>query len=167
MLSNYNGFIHNDRMLSWKIQKRYNEYEILNWKHDTCEMCKQDKTTILPHLENYFNPLEYYPLCIECHMKLHGRFRCPDGWLHFLQNLHFGYKPKKWTSVSSYFGSTASKQYFKKVSQLIKFDLIEKEWFTKLSLKPYDLKSELIAAEKYSNDHLNRLWDSLKKNNIS
>jgi hypothetical protein len=61
------------------------------------------------HLEDYRKPLEPIVACVECHMRLHSRFRAPNRWrAHCLRIRNEPATP--YTSVGHYFGATRAER---------------------------------------------------------
>lgn len=52
----------------------------------SCSVCGCTPASALQwHSENYFRPLDAYPICRGCHIRVHARFRHPNRWLDFLE----------------------------------------------------------------------------------
>lgn len=105
-LQSYNGFSGQERNASWKIQKQLLDAgRIKDWRKMPCDICKQFDRNMMPHQENYFDVHAFFPMCIECHMKLHSRFSYPTEWIKHLFDVIHGWKPKLWGSVIHYFNN--------------------------------------------------------------
>lgn len=66
----------------------------------SCCACTQDKGIIDAHAEDYSEPFaqgktDQYHLCFRCHMAVHCRFRNPDAYVKYAQEVYAGtvYKP--------------------------------------------------------------------------
>jgi hypothetical protein len=102
-MKDYNGFTPKERSAGWRVQKAMREAgTILDWTKMPCDMCGQVSPATMPHQENYFDPRAFYPLCVECHMRLHARFNNPDLWVLYLVALKNRYKPYIWRTVFEY-----------------------------------------------------------------
>ena len=147
-LTSYNGFTPAERNNTWIIQQKLRDDGIIFWTDKACEMCGQFGDAIMPHLENYDLPERFNPLCIECHMSLHGRFRSKGGWIDYLLKLRGGYKPNMWSDVSTYFKSQENRDFFNKAKVDYQFELILEVWYENLSLVDIDLKNTLFLNPK-------------------
>jgi hypothetical protein len=152
----YNGFSGKERDESWVIQKKLRDQGQISWDDKACEMCNQYGGIIMPHLEDYTKPTEFHPLCVECHMCLHARFKAKDGWVRLLLALRNGYKPTMWTDFMSYFKSTANREYFYKSKNIITFVPREDVWYENLALEPLDLKNTVYAPKQKVYDLFNQ-----------
>lgn len=79
-MKTYNGYASAERTKVGNYQnKLIKSGELIN--PDQCDICNvsHQKTSkkIQRHNENYSNPLDFYPICIRCHLRLHRRF---DNW---------------------------------------------------------------------------------------
>jgi hypothetical protein len=65
---------------------------------------------LMTHYEDYRRPLEPIVLCVECHLRLHSRFRCPNRWkLHCLRVRSENATP--YPTVGAYFGATKAQYH--------------------------------------------------------
>ena len=163
-MKEYNGFSPKERNLSWDVQKKFRESGEMVWEGCKCDMCKQSNMNVMPHLENYFEVKEFKALCVECHMKLHGRFTSPTGWLVYLQELRNGYVPENYGHVMSYFRSKKSREFFRVSKDLpifVKDNNANLKWFEKLSTEPIDIRSGLVGSG-YSETHLKEQLHGLR-----
>lgn len=103
-MKSYNGFTAKERMEADKIQKSAIENGTFKYEKKCC-ICGQSKGHIMLHLENYYEPLNpefVKPICVECHMKLHARFKKPNAWINHLKRLRKGYISNPYFSVYNY-----------------------------------------------------------------
>jgi hypothetical protein len=59
---------------------------------ETCSIClayrpgrKEGRWQIAPHTERYDRPFELFPVCRNCHSKLHNRYANPARWRDLLE----------------------------------------------------------------------------------
>lgn len=111
----YNGFDYKWRDYIWQVQKWLRTNKLVpEWEGMACDMCGLRSDNCMPHLEDYTKPAEFNPLCIECHMTLHGRFRMPEKWFQLVRNVMAGKQCREYGSpvqptyknVQSYFGKS-------------------------------------------------------------
>lgn len=142
----YNGFTGAERSKAWEIQKKAMAAGLITCT--SCEMCGQDKGVLMPHLENYDEPIkEYHSLCVECHMNLHGRFSSNGGWLSYLLKLRAGYVSIPFYVVGDYFQSEANKQFYWAKNKKVHFVPRKNVWFENLSLTQINYR-ELYGTTK-------------------
>jgi len=142
-MKDYNGFSGEERMSSYnKLKYKIQKGEVEDWKNKPCEICGLQSPTNMAHQEDYANHKHYHTLCVECHMKLHGRFSKPFIWLRHLNDVKNGYVSTPYNSANHYFSTQKrmQKQEFEKniISPLELGD----EWFHKLSMQKINLKKE-------------------------
>jgi hypothetical protein len=127
-MKEYNGFTPAERTAAWKIQKKAIQDGTLI--QEPCEMCTQDEGLLMPHLEDYDQPLiAYHWLCVECHMTLHSRFSNPTKWVKLLLKLREGYKAPKYENVLTFFNKSGWDN-----SPTPDFKPDENKWWERLSL---------------------------------
>lgn len=133
----YNGFTGVERDDAWKVQLAARASGAIRWNLP-CAMCGVIDPNAMPHLEDYRKPMEFYPLCIECHMRLHARFKNPTAWVRHLALLAAGRRPRVWHSVGEYFKCSKWVEYpeYKPVSPLN----FGSRWYHQLALVPVDLR---------------------------
>lgn len=154
----YNGFSPAIRQQVWEVQKKLKRDGVISWDDKACCICGEYGGVIMPHLENYLNPKDFLPCCIECHMNLHGRFKSPGGWVNFLIKLREGYKPKRWYSFTDFFGSKENKEYFYRSKEIPTFEPDPAKWYENLSLVPVNLVPEYEALQ--SDETNNKIDDT-------
>lgn len=143
-MKDYNGFSPTERMRSWEIQKRLLQNKEISWQDKSCEICGGSGGLMMPHLEDYSNPKNFYPLCVECHMKLHNRFSRPLIWIKLLCDVKTGYIPVQWESVSAYMdeGKKFKNELLEDYKEINPSDLGDK-WFHKLKLEKINLNKNI------------------------
>jgi hypothetical protein len=83
----YNGFSPADRQGTLAAVKAAEAAGIIPVP-TVCSVCGKEPTTGLQrHSENYCRPLDAYPICRGCHVRVHARFRHPDAWRAFINSL--------------------------------------------------------------------------------
>jgi hypothetical protein len=92
-LNSYNGFTPEQRMEALRWTKA--EYAAgRRAPPRQCCVCGQTKGIIEPHSEDYSKPygehIGKYPLCYVCHMILHCRFRAPDAFRVYQNQMRQG-----------------------------------------------------------------------------
>jgi hypothetical protein len=64
-----------------------------------CEACGETRGHLDYHTEDYSKPfgshIYQYQLCFRCHMMVHSRFRMPEAWARYIDQLEAGavYEP--------------------------------------------------------------------------
>lgn len=100
-MKSYNGFTAEERSaVEKRIRDKVERGEVV--KKNVCEMCLLHGTYTMFHYENYADINAYHELCVECHMKLHGRFRRPNTWKNHLAALRRGYTSAIYHSAGVY-----------------------------------------------------------------
>ena len=88
---------------------------------------------LMYHLEDYSDYLNPIVICVECHMRLHSRFRAPNRWkLHCLRIRVEPATPYK--SVASYFGASRGQRAD---IPLVDFVPDPDRWWEMLSTEPW------------------------------
>lgn len=162
MKNGYNGFSFRQREITWKIQKKLREQGRFDWTKEQCCMCGCSKGLIMPHLENYFDWENYYPLCVECHMKLHARYNAWNGWIDYLNKLRNGYQSLGFDKVFDYFRTADNRQYFA-FSKNQPFIPSKVLWYENLKATKINLYQELVDNESYSKNHIEQYWKQIKR----
>ena len=97
----YNGFTAYQRMKGDAIVKKAIAAGTWNFERK-CQLCgltEKDGAYIWVHQEDYTRPIEdARPICVECHMRLHMRYRFPNSWRAYCVLLRSGYQPIAWKS---------------------------------------------------------------------
>lgn len=105
-MESYNGFTGAFRAKQYEKMKRLRTRgEIPDWSKQPCEICglPPERGMIMCHSEDYNDIHHFYPLCVECHMRLHRRFKDLTGWVnHLLAIRDAGYQGKPYHSVYAY-----------------------------------------------------------------
>lgn len=137
-MNDYNGFSGSERMIVQQILNELQRRGIINWTDQPCSICQCPGGTIQAHLENYSKIFEFKPVCVECHIKLHMRFRFPSYWIKHLVEVSNGYQCKPYPTMRDYFKS--KKGSFNNLDYE-GFDptTLGNEWFHKLSMEPINL----------------------------
>jgi hypothetical protein len=90
----YNGFSPKRREASWTWMKGEIAAGRIQRSPVRCEVCGETRGLLDYHAEDYslpFGPHIYqYQLCFRCHIILHSRFRIPDVWLRYIEQLEAG-----------------------------------------------------------------------------
>lgn len=134
-MKDYNGFTGSERMIIQQIMNELQRRGIINWIDQECEICHVKGSVMQSHCEDYSNPFNFNPLCIECHMKLHMRFRFPGYWIKHLVDVKNGYMCPVYKTNREYYA--APKGRFKVVEyENIDPATIGKDWFHRLKLIP-------------------------------
>lgn len=146
MTNPYNGFTGAERDKAWVEQKKLQKSGIISWSDKPCCMCEQHSPAIMPHLENYFIVHVFYPMCVECHMRLHARFKNPGAWIKFMIDLKNGKKPQLWKSVNDFFRSSGWVAH----EQYKSYDpkKLGNEWYHNLTMKKAVSESLRAKFEK-------------------
>jgi len=98
----YNGFTPYQRMKGDEIVKKAIAAGTWNFEKK-CSLCGLTDGHIWVHQEDYARPLEdSRPICVECHMRLHMRFRFPNLWHHYCLWLRQGNKPPVWKNNGAF-----------------------------------------------------------------
>lgn len=72
-------------------------------KCQLCGLTDKDGAYIWVHQEDYTRPIEdARPICVECHMRLHMRYRFPTLWHVYCLGLREGFKPKPWATNNAF-----------------------------------------------------------------
>jgi hypothetical protein len=92
-MNSYNGFTPNQRMKAYKwLMEQYATGK--RFKPTKCDSCGITKGIIEPHSENYGEPfgnhIGYYGFCYRCHMILHCRFRNPEAFARYADEVYAG-----------------------------------------------------------------------------
>lgn len=136
----YNGFDETFRKKQGdQMRKLKNAGKFPNYSAMPCEMCGCTRGFIMGHLENYFDINAFNALCVECHLKLHGRFRSPNGWYAHLIDLRDGYQSAGYT-MNEYFGCAVNKEFFAITENFNNFTPYPGVWYENLLLVPVDLR---------------------------
>lgn len=54
----------------------------------SCSVCLRSPASLLGwHSEDYRRPLDAFPVCKSCHIRIHARFRHPERWRAFISGL--------------------------------------------------------------------------------
>lgn len=134
-MKDYNGFSGSERMIVQKIMDELQRRGIINWIDQPCEICTCEHSIMHSHCEDYSNPFDFHVLCIECHMKLHMRFRYPGYWIKHLLDVKNGYVCPIYLTNRDYY--KAPKLRFKYPEfEHIDPKTIGNEWFHRLKLTP-------------------------------
>lgn len=133
-MNDYNGFTGSQRMITQHIMDEMQRRGIINWKDQPCEICRGTGGCKHAHLEDYSNPWDFHTLCIECHMKLHMRFRFPGFWVKHLIDVKNGYIPIQHNHSKEWFSKKKGKF---KLPEFETLDpaLIGNEWYHKLPME--------------------------------
>lgn len=98
---------------------------------------------LMMHYEDYDRPLQPVVICVECHLRLHSRFRCPNRWFaHCLRIRTEAATP--YPSVGAYFGATRG-QY--RDIPAVDFTPIAARWWERLSLDPRIAQKPAVGFE--------------------
>lgn len=97
-MKDYNGFSASQRTKVGNIQKKAIADGIWNYERK-CSMCGLENDKIMFHNEDYNTIFEGYPLCIECHLRLHARYSKPNVWKKYMLFVRNGGKGRNWGSV--------------------------------------------------------------------
>ena len=138
-MKDYNGFSASFR------QKQYNKKKILiangemvDWSKQPCEVCgvkPKRGVLIMGHCEDYDDLYDNHSICVECHMKLHRRFKEPLVWINHLIAVKDGYESKGHFHVGVYFKQvemgTAVRHHFTDDISMSTTSIGD-EWFHKL-----------------------------------
>jgi hypothetical protein len=131
-MKDYNGFTGKERDAAYQIQKQMRDRGLISWDNKPCDICGVIGGLIMPHQENYADPYAFWPLCVECHMKLHSRFNNPTAWLKHLDKVTHGFVPLQFKTVTDYFkqkGARKAPEYKGK-----RPDDFGNKWFNNLSM---------------------------------
>lgn len=161
-MKSYNGFTGLQRQKVFDILKYLRDKGQVSWADKTCEMCGCTDGMIMAHSENYFDWLNFKIVCVECHMKIHGRFKAWSGWVDYLIKIRNGYISIGYNSVIRYFGTKNNRMYF-----------IEKEpqpfnpnpgcwWENLLNYQPNIFLQE-VDTGNYPADYIERNWKEMRK----
>ena len=106
-MKDYNGFSAQFR------QKQYDKKKVLiasgemeDWSKQPCEICGLEPkrgSLIMGHCEDYNDLYDNHAVCVECHMKLHRRFKSPLIWINHLIAVQNGYVSKGYPHAGIYF----------------------------------------------------------------
>jgi hypothetical protein len=97
-LAVYNGFSPKLREASYEFLKA----EIASGRvrsPERCQICGETQGWLDWHAEDYSHPfgphIYAYELCFRCHMMVHTRFRFPERWARYIEQLEAGavYEP--------------------------------------------------------------------------
>ena len=158
----YNGFSGKLRNISWQIQKQLKQHGELDWTNSPCCICQCVDGLIMPHLENYFDYKNYYPLCVVCHMRCHARFKAWNSWIAYLIEIRSGYTSKGYNSVISYFGTKENRMYFvQKEPQL--FTPRPNCWWENLLDYQPNIFQKQIDKGNYSETYIEDSWKEIRK----
>lgn len=161
-MKDYNGFTGRQRQKVFDIIKHLRVTGEINKEVEICEMCGCEGGLIMQHSENYFDWYNTYILCVECHMKLHARFKAFDSWINYLVKIRNGYSSKGFNSVISYFGSKENKEFFNP-KQPQSFIPNPELWYE--NLKPYKINiyQHEVDAGNYPADYIEKCWSEMRK----
>jgi hypothetical protein len=161
-MKSYNGFSGLQREKVFDILKYLRDKGETSWEDKECEMCGCSTGMIMAHSENYFDWLNFNILCVECHLKLHGRFKVWSSWVDYLIKIRNGYKSKGYNSVISYFGTKENRMYFvKKELQLFKPQ--SNCWWENLKDYQPNIFQEEIDKGNYSETFIEDSWKKMRK----
>jgi hypothetical protein len=106
--TSYNGFSAAERMRADRIMRAAIRAGLIS-PTMRCFCGLTPPAALMYHLEDYCKPLEPIVACVECHMRLHSRFRAPNRWrAHCLRIRTEPATP--YTSVIHYFGATRAER---------------------------------------------------------
>jgi hypothetical protein len=125
-------------MIVQQILNELQSRKIINWIDQPCCICHCQGGTIQSHLEDYSKIFEFKPICVECHMKLHMRFRYPTYWIKHLIDVSNGYQCPEYSNMREYFKVKKGK-FINPEYEGIDPLTIGNEWFHKLSLEPISI----------------------------
>jgi len=92
-MKSYNGFSGEKRLAVDKELKQLEKEG--KWTYERkCHMCGFEDKSVMYHLENYNEIFSGWPLCVECHMLLHCRYRYPNRWAKHCMEVRNGKKGK-------------------------------------------------------------------------
>lgn len=104
-MNSYNGFTPYQRMQGDRVVKEAIAAGAWDFIR-ICQLCglrEEDGAYIWVHQEDYSRPLEdARPICVECHMRLHMRFRFPNMWQAYCLKLRARHKPAAWKSNAAF-----------------------------------------------------------------
>jgi hypothetical protein len=134
-MKDYNGFSDKERQALYNQQKAAGMIDALP---QVCCVCQGHGGLIMGHTENYHDINDLREICIECHMKLHGRFSRPGIWIKHLLDLKEGKQPVQWKSVIQYFAGQDNKRH----SEFANIDpsTIGNEWYHQLKMHKINIK---------------------------
>ena len=92
-MNSYNGFTPSQRMKAYKwLMEEYASGNRI--KPTQCDSCGLTEGIIEPHSENYGEPfgdhIGEYGFCYRCHMAVHCRFRKPEAWIKYQEEVYAG-----------------------------------------------------------------------------
>ena len=134
-MKDYNGFTGSERMIVQQIMNELHKRGIINWVDQECDICGSRGSVMHSHCEDYSNPFTFYALCIECHMKLHMRFRFPGYWIKHLIDVKAGYVCPAYKSNREYYATPKGRFKYPEYER-IDPTTIGNEWFHKLKMFP-------------------------------
>ena len=97
-MNSYNGFTSHRRMKAYRWLMA--EYEAgRRTRPISCDGCGQNQGLIEPHSEDYSEPygdhIGQFGVCYVCHMIIHCRFKAPERWQLYCEQMRAGaiFKP--------------------------------------------------------------------------
>lgn len=138
VMKEYNGFSGTERMMVQAIMNDLQNRGIISWSDKPCSICGSKGGEMQAHVEDYSNVFDYHPICIECHMKLHMRFRFPGYWIKHLIDVSNGYVSYPFKNSSEWFKSKKGKFSVPEFEN-INPSIIGNEWYHQLSMRQRNL----------------------------